>query len=464
MNISHDRLTLEMIDQSPEIRKWLEQFPGDRVPSAIDLLMKLQFIKRDVYAEWLKEQLSTVEGGPCALYAVRKFDDPRDSYWDTEGMPPTRPASSQGSEDLVQSVVANLRKSGDDRFLDHPGIENLKSSRVRRIVLIDDSIGSGQRVSDFIDFFMKSKTIMSWWSYGLIQFHVVAFIRTHSAEERIRKYLPGSDHPRRVHRKSKKLQFLGHHHFDDEEFELRWGANSTQILNLCDSVGSIPMRSQRGYGGVMSNQVFYHSVPDNIPGVLWNGDNGWLPLMPNRSFPTWLAELLTGRSVAQSPTGKSPVGLSLLSVLLAAQKGIRENRSISRAIGLDPQVTDGLVKKAKAAGFLTLSNRLTEAGKQRIWESRNDRRTMEFDRSLYVPTKWCVGRGTVQPLGPNEATQRKQAESKVSVLAEDGDTGQVSLERTDARSAAPPLRVVTQLPSRPRVGDDPHGPKGERDK
>ena len=464
MIVTCDRLTLEMIDNSSEIRQWLAQFPSDRESTAIDVLLKLQFISRDVYAEWLKEQLSAITDGPCALYAVRKFEEPLESYWDGEGNPPTRPAESQGSEELVQSVLGNLGKSGDESFLDHPSIYNLKTSRVRNIVLIDDSIGSGQRVVDFINLLMKNKTLLSWWSYSLIQFYVVAFIRTHKAEKRILKYLPGSDHHQRVHRKSEKLHFVGHHHFDDEEFELRWGANSTQILNLCDSVEAVPRWAQRGYGSVMSNQVFYHSVPDNTPGILWNGENGWLPLMPNRLFPTWLADLLMGQAPVQNSDVNSAVNRSLLAVLMAAQRGIRAKRSISRAIGLDPRVTEGLVQKAQAAGFLNQSNRLTEVGKQTIWDSRDERRIVAFDRSLYVPTKWCVGRGTVQPSGPIEATRRVQAESKASLLAEDGDAGQVSLERTDARSATPPLRVVTQLPSRPRVGDDPHGPKGERDK
>jgi hypothetical protein len=395
---------------------------------------------------------------------VRKFDEAIGSYWDAQGNPPGRPAESQGSEELVHSVLGNLCKAGDERFMDHPGINMLRQRRVRNIVLIDDSIGSGQRVSDFINLLMKSKTILSWWSFGLIKICVVTFIRTYRAEDRIRKCLPGSDHHTRVYRKSDKLHFLGRYHFDDEKFELRWGENATQILNLCDSVQDVPGWAQRGYGGVMSNQVFYHSVPDNTPGILWNAANGWVPLMPNRSFPSWLATLLGGQAVAEIPSSNSSVNRSVLAVLLAAQKGIRAKKSISRAIGLDSSVTEGLVVKAQAAGFLNQSNRLTEAGKQTIWDSKDELRNIEFDRSLYVPKKWCVGRGIVQPSGPIGVSRRVQAESFTSFLVEDGDAGQASLERTDARSAAPPLSVVTQQPSGPRVGDDAHGPESERDK
>lgn len=214
----------------------------------------------------------------------------------------------------------------------------------------------------------------------------------------------------------------------------------------------------------MSNQLFYHSVPNNTPGILWFESNSWLPLMPRRSFPTWLANLLMGQASVEKVCGNKPINQSLVAVLIAAQKGIRSTRSISRAIGIDPKVTENLVKKAQSAGFINESNRLTEAGRQTIWDSMGERRKEEFDRSLYIPSKWCVGRRTVQPSGPIEATRRVQAESLASLLAKDGDAGQASLEKTDARSAAPPLRVVTQLPSRSRVGDDPHGPKGERKK
>ncbi len=464
MKITYDRLTLEMIDNSPEIRQWLSQFPGNREPTAIDILLKLQFIRRDTYAEWLKQQLGALTDLPCALYAVRKVDEKITSYWDAEGNPLVRPTESQGSEELVHSVIGNLKKAGNESLLDHPSITRLRESRVRNIVLIDDSIGSGQRVSDFIDLLMKSKTILSWWSYGLININVVSFIRTHKAEDRIRRYLPGSDHHQRVHRKSRKLHFIGYYQFDDEEFDLRWGANSTQILNLCDSVEAIPSWAQRGYGRVMSNQVFYHSVPDNTPGILWNRENGWFPLMPNRSFPSWLEDLLTGQMATQNRVDSSPVNRSIFAILMAAQKGIRAKRSISRAIGLDPKVTENLIRQAQSAGFLNQSNRLTMAGKNTILDNRGGSQIVEFDRSLYVPTKWCVGRGTFQPSGSIEVTRQVQIESNTSLLVEDGDNGLLSLERTDARSAAPPLSVVTQQPSESRVRDDAHGPKGERNK
>jgi len=97
--------------------------------------------------------------------------------------------------------------------------------------------------------------------------------------------------------------------------------------------------------------------------------------------------LLTGKSDTQKAAGGSLVNRNLLAVLLVAQKGIRAKKLISRSIGFDLKVTENLVQNAQTAGFLNLSNRLTEVGKQTIWDNRDERRNVEFDRSLYVPTK-----------------------------------------------------------------------------
>ncbi len=123
-----------------------------------------------------------------------------------------------------------------------------------------------------------------------------------------------------------------------------------------------------------------------------------------------------------------------------------------------------MMKQARSAGLLSETNRLTKAGADFLRKHKRPFQSLGFDRSLYVPSKWCVGRGTVQPLGPRGATSSVQAESKTSSLVVDGDAGQVSLERTDARSASPPLSVVNPNPSVSRMSYDAHGPLGEREK
>jgi hypothetical protein len=243
--------------------------------------------------------------------------------------------------------------------------------------------------------------------------------------------------------------------------------------------------AQRGFGGVMANVIFHHSVPDNSPGMLWYEAEGWNPLFPGRTFPLWMSKLLAtsstplprlsglkqwlfgllrGSGSNRISSEASAVDGNILAILNAASRGLRAVRPIARAIGLDSKVVIGLMQQARSAGLLSRTNRLTKAGIDFLRKHKRSSQRLSFDRSLYVPSKWCVGRGTVQPLGPRGATSLVQAESKASSLVVDGDAGQVSLERTDARSASPPLSVAISKPSESRMSADAHGPLGEREK
>jgi hypothetical protein len=137
------RLTLDSVERKPEIQAWLNQFSEDKRGTATDLLLKLRFVTRDMYAEWLKAVLSRFASEKCAVYAVRKFEGTPQSIWDANGDTMLRPSTSQGSEDMVHSVIANLKKSAGEYLLDHPSLNALREQKIHHVVLIDDSV-SGQ--------------------------------------------------------------------------------------------------------------------------------------------------------------------------------------------------------------------------------------------------------------------------------------------------------------------------------
>lgn len=248
MRITPKSLTLEMIEDSPEIQNWLNQFPDSDRLTAIDLLLKLEFVTRDAYSEWLKTTLSGLTKDKCALLAVRKFSKQEDPcLWDSSGEMVNRANSSLGSEDLVRSVIAGLMKSDKTRFLDHPSLNDLRNRKVHEVALIDDSIGSGKRVSDYIKIMLTNKTFLSWWSFGWIRFlHIVAFARTDEAKEIITNKTPGSDHPIRKYPKSEKLNFCSHSPYQIDELEKRWGSGFRGIVDLCASQKVIPIKRRLG--------------------------------------------------------------------------------------------------------------------------------------------------------------------------------------------------------------------------
>ena len=460
MNIRPNRLKVESIENSSEVQTWLKQFPTGKIPSAIDLLLNLRFITRDSFSEWTKTRLTTLSGSVCAIFAVRKLGANVQSIWDKAGNIIDRPASSLGSEDLVQSVISNLIKAGNGNLLDHPSLKIMKESQVRRIVLLDDSIGSGERISFFLKSLMRNKSLLSWWSYGLINVYVIAYSRSLEGSARILKDMAGSDHPLRKYRKSVKIRFVSILTYDEYSLMSRWGSQYQNIIDLCDSINSQPTLIRRGFGGTMSNVIFYHSVPDNVPGMLWYNSSTWRALFPERSIPGWFIELLDKPLQSKSLTGEVSISPMMLSALFQIKKGLRKEGSIARAIGIDVDVVRGVILNAVTSGFLTSKWRLTKAGTEVIWRNNKNKDSESYNRVLYIPKKWCVGRGTVQPFD----LERGRTYSTGRLRTVGGEVGQTSLERTDAKTARPSLNVMPHNPSKSRKGHDIHGPRGQKER
>ena len=457
------RLTFEMVEASPEIQAWLRQFPIHRRPAAINLLCQLRFVSRDRYAQWLKIALAQINTTACGLYAVRKFKPTVTCLWNKRGVTLPRPATSLGSEDLVQSVIASMVRATPARYLDHPSVALLKRCKCFHAVLIDDAAGSGDRLCSFIRRMFSSKTFLSRWSFGWVRIHIVAYARSAESEELMLEAIPGSDHGLRKYPKTSKVTFHGHLKYSVSELRSRWGKNAIHISDLCDATTAVPSNRRRGYGDTMSNIVFYHSVPNNIPGMLFCQNKKWNALFPSRSVPDWLPVLLERRArPVRKVQNRTAVVITedVLNLLVVIKQGRRTEIALSRGMGFDPEVIRALLSRAKAAGLINHNNRLTEVGLQAIWDNKKTAESSPFDRTLYIPTKWCAGRETVQPSGLGELARWERTESTSGSPRVDGGVGQTPLERTDAITAKPSLGVPTQGPSSAREGGDTHGPLG----
>ena len=293
MNVRPKELTYSQAESSPEIQNWLASFDEDRAV-AIETLLRLRFISRDDFSEWLKQAILSGAPGKTALFAVRKLTNSLRPAWDSKGDFEDRPSYSLGSEDLVQSVIANLAKDNQEKLFDHPGIALLRAERIANVVLLDDSIGTGERVESFIQSMFMDRHFLSWWSYGKIRIVVIAFARTREAEERIRSGLPGSNHGVRKYPSASKIRFVSHFAYERDNLPQRWGENYQRIVDFCDQQKNVPSFFRRGFGGSMSNTVFYHSVPDNLPGCLWFQDSSSNALFPVQ--PTFWGDGLKKRT------------------------------------------------------------------------------------------------------------------------------------------------------------------------
>jgi len=329
--------------------------------------------------------------------------------------------------------------------------------------LVDDSIGSGKRVGDFIQLMTNSKTFLSWWSGGFITLHVLSYARTRQSERVILERTPGSDHGARKIRLSSKLKFDNDLVYDVYNIHTRWGNSCQSILSLCSSIKNIAKDRRKGFGDVMGNIVFYHSVPNNIPGLLFSKNNGWNPLFPNRSLPDWTIDLLEKKtnSSESSEAGfeQLQVSNSMGSLLKLIRAGLRTRASLSRRLDCDERITQELVDQAIQLGLISNNIRLLKAGEDYLLKEQRENPARKPDYTMYIPQSWCAGQGTVQPSDHDASKARVQTDS-IDLELMDGDDGESSLERTDAIATSSPMRDVPQYPSWARERHIPHGPTG----
>jgi hypothetical protein len=457
------RMTPEKIERSEEVQEWLTQFSDNDVLTAASLLCRLQFISRDEYSNWLLTKLRAyLNLNSVAVYAVRKFKKTAQCLWQKNNNTQPRPAQTQGSEDLISSVISNANRRHNNFFLDHPSLTVLKDQKIRNIILIDDSIGSGKRVADFIQLMTNNKTFMSWWSGGYISLHILSYVRTRQSEKYILDRTSGSDHGNRKIRLSSKLKFDSDLIYEANDIQKRWGKSSDAILSLCSSIKKIPKDRRKGFGYVMGNIVFYHSVPNNIPGILVCANKGWIPLFPNRSLPDWASRLLKETEVLPEITetrfDQLQISNSMVDLLEIIKRGLRTRASLSRRLDCDESITQKLVKQAIQFGFVSPHLRILQAGQDYLHKKQKKGFERKLDYSLYIPQSWCADQGTVQP-SDHDAKARVQTDS-IAFKSMDGDDGESFLERTDAKATTSPVMNVAQYPSWARERHIHNGPKG----
>ncbi|HEN3692626.1 TPA: hypothetical protein U5G34_005485 [Klebsiella pneumoniae] len=395
-------LSVEKIESSHEIAQWLMQFNSSQKAIAKNILSKLIFVSRDEFTIWLQKSISDLpKNKNYALYSVRKLDPDKQVLWDLNGDVVNRPGHSQGSEDLVYSIISNLVRSNKTMFLDHPSLNDLKKSKVNDFLLIDDSIGSGDRVSGFINAMLDNPTFLSWWSLGLVRLTLISFARTLGSENRIINTIRGSDHGVRKYRKSEKINFISNIVYNENWLETRWGEQYNEIINLCKNQTKIPSWARLGYGNVLSNIIFYHSVPNNLPGILWFSNKKWQGLMPDRAIPGWLLALLeNGTKHNTSP--HSSLSPEIINLLKLIKRGVRDNKSIALRLNVDCLYVEKLLIYAETLGLLTTQKRLSKFGLDKLLNSRHVKNDSVWDFGLYIPESWCADQHSVQPLNNDE--------------------------------------------------------------
>lgn len=394
------QLTLPKIEACRQIQIWLSQFSSEDQEIAKNMLLRLKFVSSEKYKSWLMSALDSLDpSAKCGLYAARKLGEEDSSLWQPEGMIIQRPGSSQGSEDFVYSIINNQSRIMPDVFFDHPSLSVLKRERIHHIIIIDDSVGTGGRISEYIKAFFHNKTLLSWWSYGLLKLYVISYSRSKESEESIMKSLPGKNSPIGIKKKVYKVEFISHDVFYTNSLNKRWGDECYSILDFCNRQKNVKKYIRCGYKKTMSNIIFYHSVPNNVPGIFWYSNEGkFTALFPNRITPEWMISLLENFSIRENSHSSlstctsfhiQKVNPALLQVLRLIKKGIHVRKSLAYHLEIDPLLIDHYLTILQEAGLISLHNRITPAGVDALTSNRTYVKVLP-DFKLYVPRKWRI--------------------------------------------------------------------------
>lgn len=361
---------MAVLDQG-RVLEWLVQFdPADR-PVAALIVEKLRLVS---LADFQFFALNTLDRliearvkRPMALYAVRELSaGEATGYFDpTDDSISPRPGGPKevGSEGIVAKLLRDFAKEkGPNVALDHASVGTLRAVKARLLVIVDDFVGSGKRVLDFISGIRRNKTVNSWISYGLVRIVVVTYGAT-SRGLRLVKAQPGV--------KSVEIAVE-----DVHRRRIYSRRDLPKVTRLCSRYARKISRSAPalGFKGTMSHTVFEHSRPNTLPAILRLKSKTWRPLfdvsdprnmMDFRSPDDKESAIVSLVSLKQHRLARSKLlsrlgvrGLRRITLLAAVARRCRSHPVLAAAIGTSLGDCETLIAECVAAQWLTVAPRL----------------------------------------------------------------------------------------------------------
>ena len=132
--------------------------------------------------------------------------------------------------------------------------------------------------------------------------------------------------------------------------------------------------------------------------------------------------------------------------LMHIKRGIRKKSSIALAMDCDVMIVDTLINQAMILNLIDNNFIITKAGMDFLKKNKFCNK-IEYNKSLYIPKKWCINQASAQPFANNTRTDSDNFNYNLS----DGGFGLNSLERTDEITAKPSSIIEPIYPSGSRV-------------
>jgi hypothetical protein len=335
-------------------KAWLGQFSVLDQEIGRQMLRSLRLVSHTAFQKGINHEvtklLDDLNGENAALFDIKETPREENLTPALEEQSPTKRVAGS-SADLVRNMNENLFRVDGTRIQAHPTLSWMRSERIKNVVLVDDLIGSGKRISTYLRKEMEP-TLKSWISYKWTKLWIVAYGGLDAGVQAVLRngYGLTKDRIRLVTPSQQKSQYL-----------------TLQMQEFCKRNArrtGFPKRPM-GFddGGVA--MIFEHSCPSNAPPVLWSPRRKFKPLFPNRGIPSELKPAFYADNVnhsAQILWDSSQYRLAL--ALLLEPHRVRHQDSQWRLLLMLGLASRSRWEDVKIAGLLGIS--VTEVESKRF--------------------------------------------------------------------------------------------------
>jgi hypothetical protein len=226
-------------------------------------------------------------------------------------------------------------------------------------VIVTDFIGSGTRVTTFLDRFWRVTSVRAWWSRGWVKFGVVACAGTRAGIAAVEL------HPA-------KPRCMAEHIVPTVEGQA-YPNHVRSWRHLIANYGPPESRGPAGFGykGTGALLAFSYGIPNNAPMILHSGGGGWKPLFSGPA-PEEAREafgLPRERRLGVRPAANADLreAEAAAVVVLGSLRGRwRDGKEVELAerTGLTSPEVFSIRSKAEQNGWLDNNGRLTDSGQK----------------------------------------------------------------------------------------------------
>jgi len=389
------------LEETPEAAAWLLQFKTVDREVARQLLRRLTLISESEFDRNLQVEvekiIARVGNENIALFSITEPPNP----FDTDQ---TRRIKGS-STDRIKHIIENISRVHGNRVRANPTVESMRSERIRNIVLVEDFIGTGDRITGYWKNSV-SGSLKSWVSFRWTKVWLVTYAGLQEGFNAARTVIPLSP--------DRTLSVLPR---KDDRLAL-----TNPMRALADKYGR-PLRGRAwfGYGEGGGTVIFQHGCPNNTPAILWAQAGRFNPIFPNRGIPTGLqhcfgawnedaiAEILWdfrqyyfALSLAGEVVKKRPDPSTLMfavALALSSSYGVWDDEKIRSQLSTSMDSMNRMRSTAYKLNMLDKNtHRLTPFGREMVRQLQSERprrryktpKALPYDNTFYYP-KSCGG-------------------------------------------------------------------------